>query len=120
MNTPDMFEKLLKSKNVWLIDYFTPWCGHCQNFAPEFEIIAKKLKSVRAGKINCQNLPHICNKAGVNAYPTIRLYLGTESGEMQDPEGMEVNGYTYESISNYVEHTLSHFKQNREMPRDEL
>ena len=36
-----MFEKLLKSKNAWLIDFFAPWCGFCNKFAPEFEVLSK-------------------------------------------------------------------------------
>ena len=37
----DEYRKALKSKEVWLIDYYAPWCSHCTYFAPEFEIIAK-------------------------------------------------------------------------------
>jgi len=37
------FEKLVlqNDDNVpWLIDFYAPWCGHCNVFAPKFEVIA--------------------------------------------------------------------------------
>jgi hypothetical protein len=37
----DSYKKAIKSKEVWLIDYYAPWCSHCTYFGPEFEIIAK-------------------------------------------------------------------------------
>ncbi|VDP18436.1 unnamed protein product [Soboliphyme baturini] len=28
-------------KQPWLINFFAPWCGHCHNFAPYFEEVAR-------------------------------------------------------------------------------
>lgn len=27
-------------------EFFAPWCGHCQRFAPDYESIAKAMKGV--------------------------------------------------------------------------
>ncbi|CAG2120682.1 unnamed protein product, partial [Medioppia subpectinata] len=73
IETEDAFRKAIKSKHIWLIDFYTPWCSHCTYFAPEFELISKKLKGkVKAGKVNCQTLGQLCREAGVTAYPTVR------------------------------------------------
>uniref|UniRef100_A0A672Z2T1 DnaJ homolog subfamily C member 10 n=1 Tax=Sphaeramia orbicularis TaxID=375764 RepID=A0A672Z2T1_9TELE len=79
--TPDSFRSLvLFGKDHWVLDFYAPWCGPCQHFAPEFEVLARTLKGeVRAGKVDCQAHYQTCQSAGITAYPTIRFYpyLGT-------------------------------------------
>ncbi len=37
-----MFQQdVLSSQKAWIVDFYTPWCGHCQVFAPEFEKVAQ-------------------------------------------------------------------------------
>lgn len=40
--TPDTFRTLvLLGKDHWVLDFYAPWCGPCQHFAPEFETVAR-------------------------------------------------------------------------------
>ncbi|XP_068227314.1 dnaJ homolog subfamily C member 10-like [Palaemon carinicauda] len=83
------FEDALRSKVPWIIDFYTPWCGHCQVFAPNFEDIARALKgTVKFGKLNCERYIHTCRGAHVRAYPTVRLYIGSQGGQRQDVDGI--------------------------------
>ncbi|CAG02636.1 unnamed protein product, partial [Tetraodon nigroviridis] len=79
--TPQSFRsQVLLGQDHWVLDFYAPWCGPCQHFAPEFEILARILKGkVRAGKIDCQAHQHTCQSAGISSYPTVRFYpyLGT-------------------------------------------
>lgn len=34
-------EDVLQGKKPWIIDFYAPWCGHCQVFKPEFEQVAE-------------------------------------------------------------------------------
>uniref|UniRef100_A0A663LRW8 DnaJ homolog subfamily C member 10 n=1 Tax=Athene cunicularia TaxID=194338 RepID=A0A663LRW8_ATHCN len=74
--TPQSFtEKVLNGKDHWVIDFYAPWCGPCQNFAPEFEILARMVKGkVKAGKVDCQAYAQTCQTADIRAYPTVKFY----------------------------------------------
>uniref|UniRef100_A0A8P4K3E6 DnaJ homolog subfamily C member 10 n=1 Tax=Dicentrarchus labrax TaxID=13489 RepID=A0A8P4K3E6_DICLA len=79
--TPESFRsQVLSGQDHWVLDFYAPWCGPCQHFAPEFEVLARILKGeVRAGKVDCQAHHQTCQSAGITAYPTVRFYpyLGT-------------------------------------------
>uniref|UniRef100_A0A8C4QAF5 DnaJ homolog subfamily C member 10 n=1 Tax=Eptatretus burgeri TaxID=7764 RepID=A0A8C4QAF5_EPTBU len=71
--TPASFTQAMQTGTEhWLIDYYAPWCGPCQAFSPEFEMLLKG--KVRAGKVNCQQYSHLCQNNGIWAYPTLKLY----------------------------------------------
>uniref|UniRef100_UPI00398EEA9F dnaJ homolog subfamily C member 10 isoform X2 n=1 Tax=Pristiophorus japonicus TaxID=55135 RepID=UPI00398EEA9F len=75
LTSEDFANQVLKGKDHWVIDFYAPWCGPCQNFAPEFELLAKSFKgTVKAGKMDCQSNPHTCQTAGIRAYPTVKFY----------------------------------------------
>ena len=39
------FDRLVKdSDNVWIVEFFAPWCGHCKSFAADYSKAAKALK----------------------------------------------------------------------------
>lgn len=43
--TQSNFEKLvLKSDEIWIVEFYAPWCGHCQQLVPEYKKAAAALK----------------------------------------------------------------------------
>uniref|UniRef100_T1KBH9 DnaJ homolog subfamily C member 10 n=1 Tax=Tetranychus urticae TaxID=32264 RepID=T1KBH9_TETUR len=104
IDSPILFEKLLNSKYAYLVDYYAPWCAHCQTFAPDFEIVSKKLKEdgIKTAKIDCQEHVELCSKANVRAYPTLRFYPGAVDGETQGPHGIDIDTYHVDSIISQV------------------
>lgn len=42
--TPETFQSLVAQRNVgetWLVDFYAPWCGPCNELAPEWNKLAK-------------------------------------------------------------------------------
>jgi len=62
---------------MWLVDFFAPWCGPCQQLAPQWRDLAKlvvKYPHVHVAKVDCIEEKDLCFKLGVTSYPTIRMY----------------------------------------------
>lgn len=120
--TPDTFRTLfLSSKDHWVLDFYAPWCGPCQHFAPEFEVLARILKGeARAGKIDCQAHYQLCQSAGITSYPTIRFspYVGATRHKQS---GDHINSRDANVIASIVRERLQQLSprlQNK--PKDEL
>lgn len=62
-----------------LVEFFAPWCGHCQQLAPEYETAATKLKgTVSLAKVDCTVNSETCGRFGVNGYPTLKIFHNGE------------------------------------------
>jgi thiol-disulfide isomerase/thioredoxin len=44
---PANFDRLvIQSDTVWIVEFYAPWCGHCQQFVPEYSKAATALKVI--------------------------------------------------------------------------
>lgn len=74
--TADYDATLGKERGV-LVEYFAPWCGHCQRLAPEYEELAKAFahkKEVVIAKVDGDKNRDLAMRAGVRAFPTLKWY----------------------------------------------
>ncbi|XP_072300100.1 dnaJ homolog subfamily C member 10-like [Eucyclogobius newberryi] len=109
--TPDLFRTLvLEGNQHWVLDFYAPWCGPCQHFAPEFEVLARSIKTeVQAGKVDCQAHYQLCQAAGISAYPTVRFYPH-QGGARMVFGGDDVNSREAEVIADIIRQRLDKLK----------
>jgi len=60
-----------------LLSFFAPWCGHCKNLAPAYEIVGDafaKTKSVVIAKVDADKHKELGGRFGVSGFPTLKWF----------------------------------------------
>ncbi|KAH6887746.1 PDI protein A prpA [Thelonectria olida] len=71
------YERLIaKSNYTSIVEFYAPWCGHCQNLKPAYEQVAKKLDGIaKVAAIDCDDEMNkqFCGMQGVKGFPTLKI-----------------------------------------------
>jgi protein disulfide-isomerase A6 len=79
-----------KSDDLWIVEFYAPWCGHCKNLEPQWNKAASDLKGeVKLAKIDATQNPNLAGRFGINSYPQIKMFpSGSKSDNLiQDYSG---------------------------------
>ncbi|XP_036377420.1 protein disulfide-isomerase TMX3-like [Megalops cyprinoides] len=75
--------------DVWLVDFYAPWCGYCKKLEPVWHEVGAELRSsgspVRVGKMDATAYSGVASEFGVRGYPTIKLLKGELSYNYKGP-----------------------------------
>lgn len=52
MLTTSNYNVVMKSKDYWLIEFYSKRCGTCQEFEPIWEEVLEKLKGIKIGRVD--------------------------------------------------------------------
>ena len=69
------FEEEIKN-GLWLVDFFTTWCGPCQMMNPILENLDVNILKVDVDKFN-----ELSNKFGIMSVPTLIFFKDGEKKE---------------------------------------
>ncbi|KAL5205842.1 hypothetical protein ABZP36_034051 [Zizania latifolia] len=74
---PDNFKsKVLNSNGVVLVEFFAPWCGHCQQLTPTWEKAAGVLKGVATvAALDADAHKELAQEYGIRGFPTIKVFV---------------------------------------------
>ena len=75
MNGEQFTRALQKTDQPLVVDFWAPWCGPCQGFAPTFAQAAANFEpKARFVKINTENEQQIAAQYGIRSIPTLAIF----------------------------------------------
>lgn len=96
----------LTQQGAWVIEYFSPKCPHCQQFAPTWAQLGEAKDALRLdpiapvtlARINCLVSMDLCEQERVQFYPQLSLY---QDGKQINSDIRDVR--SFEALSDYVD-----------------
>ena len=76
-----------------MVEFYAPWCGHCQKLEPEWNQVATKMKNNKAikwAKVDATENQQLAQRFGVSGYPTIKYFdygAGKSDSSAKDYKG---------------------------------
>ena len=74
-------------KELYMVMFYAPWCGHCKNLKPKYESAARNNSNpqIKFARINCDDNRGTCGQYAVQGYPTLKIFL--PGGKVEDYNG---------------------------------
>ncbi|XP_022660901.1 protein disulfide-isomerase TMX3-like isoform X2 [Varroa jacobsoni] len=69
----------IKNREVWLIKFYAPWCGHCKQLEPVWSQVSQRLvdTDIRVSRLDCTKYTSIAQQFRVSGFPTI-MYINKD------------------------------------------
>ncbi|KFW75292.1 Protein disulfide-isomerase A2, partial [Manacus vitellinus] len=72
------FARALSEHQLLLVEFYAPWCGHCQQLAPAYTRAATELRNesspARLGRVDAMAQTALANEFNITSYPTLKLF----------------------------------------------
>lgn len=74
------FSDFIENNRFAMVEFYAPWCGHCQALAPEYAAAATELKSegVALGKVDATEENELAQEYDVQGFPTVYFFIDGE------------------------------------------
>ncbi|KAI9502908.1 thioredoxin-like protein, partial [Coemansia spiralis] len=76
--SPANFDRVLsKTSQPTFVEFYAPWCGHCQKLQSEYEQAAKRALGIaKFYAVDCDNESNrgLCARFSVQGFPTIKVF----------------------------------------------
>lgn len=103
--TTENFDGHIKT-GLHFVEFFAPWCVHCQHFAPTWKAVAKhfeKNPDITICKMDCTVDQSKCQELKITGFPMLKLYK----------DGEEVDNFNAERrmdvLLTYINNNLRHY-----------
>ena len=98
----DIFEeKILKNKELAVVDFWAPWCTYCRRIEPAYEKIGSEYgDKLLIAKVNIDEEPELAERYQVEIIPTIMVFKnGEPAGQIVAPDSKaKIDSFTAEHL----------------------
>ncbi|KAF9336498.1 hypothetical protein BG006_008417 [Podila minutissima] len=98
---PESFDTVIGDKPA-LVEFYAPWCGHCNNLAPVYEELgdafSHKKDEVLIAKVDADEHRSLGSRYGVSGFPTLKWFPNGINGDPEDYSG----GRDLHSLASFV------------------
>lgn len=75
LNDSNFEAEVLKSDIPVLVDFWAPWCIHCERMTPIVEKLALEYEGkVKVCKLNVDSAPNVTSSYGIMSIPTVIIF----------------------------------------------
>lgn len=72
--TKDNFEQTVTDNDFVIVDFWAPWCGPCQGFAPVYDKVSEEHEGVVFAKVNTEEQHELAGYFQVRSIPTLMVF----------------------------------------------
>ena len=101
INDENFEDKVLKSNDIVVCNFWAEWCGPCKQITPILEELANEFNDkIKIAKINIDSNPDIPTKYNIMSIPTLLLF---KNGELVSNQvGLQEKS----TLSNWIKENL--------------
>ncbi|KAJ5084868.1 hypothetical protein NUU61_009447 [Penicillium alfredii] len=105
---------IANSNHTSIVEFYAPWCGHCQNLKPAYEKAAQNLDGLaKVAAVNCDDDDNkgLCGQMGVQGFPTLKIVVPSKKPgkpRVEDYKGARSAKAIVEAV---VDHIPNHVKR---------
>jgi len=87
--TDKNFDQAIEENEYILVEFYAPWCGHCQSLEPEYAQAAKDLaeknSEIKLAKVDATAEKETGTKFSIEGFPTLKFFKNGKASDYNGP-----------------------------------